>query len=159
MENVNVEMEKNEMYSAQYEAEQMAMAAAYEEAPVLDCIPEDEYIPTQEEVNDAILYDLRDNIQFMTEAQKSYLKTLVDEMMAATTPKERLYIEINDLLEKINKLDEFMRKRDENGIRLINKMGLTEAAVHLMGKQLELEKELNDVLVARYSIFDVKKGE
>ena len=95
----------------------------------------------------------------MSEAQKSYLKSIVDETMAATTPKERLYIEINDLLERINKLDAFMKKRDENGVRVIQKMGLTEAAIHLMSKQLELEKELNDVLVARYSIFDVKKGE
>jgi hypothetical protein len=36
-------------------------------------------------------------------------------------------------------------------------LGISEAGLLLMQKQLELEKELNDVLVARYSIFDFKK--
>ena len=152
-------MEKCELGQVAYENEQLAMKEVYDEVPEGVFADEDEYIPTQEEVCDAIIYDLRDNIQFMSEAQKAYLKSVVDEMMAAATPKERLYIEINDLLEKINKLDAFMRKRDEDGIRVIQKMGLTEAAVYLMQKQLETEKELNDILVARYSIFDVKKGE
>ena len=86
------------------------------------------------------------------------------EMDVATALLKERYalskvISDNDLLERINKLDAFMKKRDENGVRVIQKMGLTEAAIHLMSRQLELEKELNDVLVARYSIFDVKKGE
>lgn len=157
--NEELATEQCELGQAVYENEQSAMKETCDEVPEGVFADEDEYIPTQEEICDAIIYDLRDNVQFMSEAQKSYLKSMVDETMAATTPKERLYIEINDLLERINKLDAFMKKRDENGVRVIQKMGLTEAAIHLMSRQLELEKELNDVLVARYSIFDVKKGE
>lgn len=169
--NEELAAEQCELGQIEYEASYaVSHAIADESEPpitkeVYDEVPEgvftdgDKYIPTQEEVCDAIIYDLRDNVQFMSEAQKAYLKSVVDEMMAAATPKERLYIEINDLLERINKLDAFMKKRDENGIRVIQKMGLTEAAIHLMSKQLECEKELNDILVARYSIFDVKKGE
>lgn len=157
--NEELAMEQCELGQASYENEQLTMEGVCDEVPDERLIDEDDYIPTQEEVCDAIIYDLKDNIQFMSEAQKAYLKSMVDEMMKATTPKERLYIEINDLLERINKLDAFMKKRDENGVRVIQKMGLTEAAIHLMGRQLELEKELNDILVARYSIFDVKKGE
>lgn len=157
--NEELAMEKCELGQTSYENEQLTMEGVCDKVPDERLIDEDDYIPTQEEVCDAIIYDLKDNIQFMSEAQKAYLKSMVDEMMKATTPKERLYIEINDLLERINKLDAFMKKRDENGVRVIQKMGLTEAAIHLMGRQLELEKELNDILVARYSIFDVKKGE
>lgn len=157
--NEELAMEKCELGQASYENEQLAMEGVCDKVPEKGLIDEDDYIPTQEEVCDAIIYDLKDNIQFMSEAQKAYLKSMVDEMMKAATPKERLYIEINNLLERINKLDAFMKKRDENGVRVIQKMGLTEAAIHLMGRQLELEKELNDILVARYSIFDVKKGE
>lgn len=157
--NEELAMEKCELGEVAYESEQLAMKEVCDEVPEGVFADEDEYIPTQEEVCDAIIYDLKDNVQFMSEAQKAYLKSVVDEMMAAATPKERLYIEINDLLERINKLDAFMRKRDEDGIRVTQKMGLTEAAVYLMQKQLETEKELNDILVARYSIFDVKKGE
>lgn len=157
--NEELAMEQCELGQAAYESEQLAMEEVNDEIPDGVFTDEDEYLPTQEEICDAIIYDLRDNIQFMSEAQKAYLKSVVDEMMAAATPKERLYIEISDLLGKIDKLDAFMRKRDEDGIRVTQKMGLTEAAVYLMQKQLETEKELNDILVARYSIFDVKKGE
>jgi hypothetical protein len=153
-------MEYNELQAQAYEEEQKAMMEvqqAYEsgEIPVE---PED-YIPTQEEVNDALLYDIKDNIGTMSDAQKGFLKQLVDETMAASTPKERLYNEILDLQDRIGKLDEFMRKRNEDGIRLTTVLGISEAGLLLMQKQLELEKELNDILVARYSIFDFKKGE
>lgn len=151
-------MEYNELKAQAYEEREKAMMEiqqAYESGEVE---PED-YIPTQEEVNDALLYDVRDNIGTMSDAQKGFLKQLVDETMAASTPKERLYNEILELQDKIGKLDEFMRKRNEDGVRMTTVLGITEAGLLLMQKQLELEKELNDVLVARYSIFDFKKGE
>lgn len=151
-------MEYNELQAQAYEERERAMMEiqqAYESGEVE---PED-YIPTQEEVNDALLYDVRDNIGTMSDAQKGFLKQLVDETMAASTPKERLYNEILELQDRIGKLDEFMRKRNEDGVRMTTVLGITEAGLLLMQKQLELEKELNDVLVARYSIFDFKKGE
>ena len=153
-------MEYNELQAQAYEEEQKAMMEvqqAYEsgEVPVE---PED-YIPTQEEINDALLYDIKDNIGTMSDAQRGFLKQLVDETMAASTPKERLYNEILELQERISKLDEFMRKRNADGVRMTTVLGISEAGLLLMQKQLELEKELNDVLVARYSIFDFKKGE
>ena len=151
-------MEYNELQAQVYEERQKAMMEiqqAYESGEVE---PED-YIPTQEEVNDALLYDVRDNISTMSDAQKGFLKQLVDETMAASTPKERLYNEILELQDRIGKLDEFMRKRNEDGVRMTTVLGITEAGLLLMQKQLELEKELNDILVARYSIFDFKKGE
>ena len=114
--------------------------------------------PTQQEINDALCYHLKDYLPTMSDAQKSYIKELVDEALAGGTAKERLYNEIIDLQTKIQKLEDFMRKRNLDGIRLTQELGLTEAALHLMSKQLELEKELNDILVARYSIFDVKKS-
>lgn len=129
------------------------------EEMIPDELDQEEYIPTQEEVCDAILYDVRDNMDKMSDAQKAYLKSLVDEALQAGTAKERLYTEINDLQVKIEKLDSFLRKRDEDGVRMTVKLQLTEAQVWLMNKQLELEKDLNDVLVARYSIYDYKKGE
>ena len=153
-------MEYNEIHSKEYEEEQMAIAE-YQEACDSGEIPvePEDYIPTQEEVNDALLYDLRDNVGTMSDAQKGFLKQLIDEVMAAATPKERLYNEILELQGRIGKLDEFMRKRNEDGIRLTSVLGISEAGLLLMQKQLELEKELNDILVARYSIFDFKKGE
>ena len=152
-------MEYNELQAQAYEEEQKAMMEiqqAYESGEVPEL---EEYIPTQEEVNDALLYDIKDNIGTMSDAQKGFLKQLVDETMAASTPKERLYNEILELQAKIEKLDEFMRKRNEDGVRVTTVLGISEAGLLLMQKQLELEKELNDVLVARYSIFDFKKGE
>lgn len=151
-------MEYNEMQAQAYEEKQKAMMEvqqAYESGE----IELEDYIPTQEEINDALLYDVRDNIGTMSDAQKGFLKQLVDETMAASTPKERLYNEILELQDRISKLDEFMRKRNEDGIRMTTVLGISEAGLLLMQKQLELEKELNDVLVARYSIFDFKKGE
>ena len=151
-------MEYNELQAQAYEEEQKAMMEvqqAYESGEISE--PED-YIPTQEEVNDALLYDIKDNIGTMSDAQKGFLKQLVDETMAASTPKERLYNEILELQARIGKLDEFMRKRNEDGIRMTTVLGISEAGLLLMQKQLELEKELNDILVARYSIFDFKKG-
>jgi chromosome segregation ATPase len=155
---MNNNMEYNEIHAKEYEEEQMAIAevqAAYDEAPA----DLEDYIPTQEEINDALLYDIRDNIGTMSDAQKGYLKQLVDETMAASTPKERLYNEILELQDRISKLDEFMRKRNEDGVRLTQALRISEAGLLLMQMQLEKEKELNDILVARYSIFDVKKGE
>jgi hypothetical protein len=153
-------MEYNELRAQAYEEEQKAMMEIMQhyESGEVPVEPED-YIPTQEEINDALLYDIKDNIGTMSDAQKGFLKQLVDETMAASTPKERLYNEILDLQAKIEKLDEFMRKRNEDGIRITTVLGISEAGLLLMQKQLELEKELNDVLVARYSIFDFKKGE
>lgn len=153
-------MEYNELQAKAYEEEQEAMKEvqkAYEsgEIPVK---PED-YVPTQEEINDALLYDIKDKIGTMSDAQKGFLKQLVDDVMSASTPRERLYNEILELQSRIGKLDEFMRKRNEDGIRMTTVLGISEAGLFLMQKQLELEKELNDVLVARYSIFDFKKGE
>ena len=151
-------MEYNELQAQAYKEEQKAMMEiqqAYESGEISEL---EDYIPTQEEVNDALLYDIKDNIGTMSDAQKGFLKQLVDEAMAASTPKERLYNEILELQERIGKLDEFMRKRNEDGIRMTTVLGISEAGLLLMQKQLELEKELNDILVARYSIFDFKKG-
>lgn len=119
----------------------------------------EEYIPTQEEICDAIIYDLADNIGYMSEAQKSEVLKIARETEAALTPKERLYNEIVELQDRIQKLEAFIKKRDEDGVRMTEKLKITEAGLHLMFKQLELMKELNDVLVSRYSIFDFKKGE
>ena len=151
-------MENTELKEEVIEMPEMEAEVCYED-PELSCVSDNEYIPSQEEICDSILYNLRDNLSYLSSAQKSYLKSLCDDMMAEATPKERLYVEINELLGRIEKLDAFMRKRDEDGVRMTQKLKLTDAAVYLMNKQLELEKELNDVLVARYSIFDVKKGE
>lgn len=156
----NNNMEYNELQAKAYEEEQEAMIEvqkAYESGEI-PMKPED-YVPTQEEINDALLYNIKDNIGTMSDAQKGFLKQLVDEAMAASTPKERLYNEILELQARIGKLDEFMRKRNEDGVRMTTVLGISEAGLLLMQKQLELEKELNDVLVARYSIFDFKKGE
>ena len=150
-------VEYNELCAEKYEMEQEAMLEVEREYSDVMVDP-DEYIPTKEEVIDALLFEVRDELEFMSDAQKSYLKSVVDGAFAAATPKERLYNEIIDLQDKIAKLDEFMRKRNEDGVRLTTALGISEAGLYLMQKQLELEKELNDILVARYSIFDVKKN-
>jgi hypothetical protein len=152
-------MEYNEIQSQAYEEEQKAMMEiqqAYESGEISEA---EDYVPTQEEINDALLYDIKDNIGTMSDAQKGFLKELIDDVMAASTPKERLYNEILELQARIEKLDEFMRKRNEDGIRMTTVLGISEAGLLLMQKQLELEKELNDVLVTRYSIFDFKTHE
>ena len=152
-------MEYNEIQSQAYEEEQKAMMEIMQHYESGEVPEAEDYIPTQEEINDALLYDIKDSIGTMSDAQKGFLKQLVDETMAASTPKERLYNEILELQERISKLDEFMRKRNADGVRMTTVLGISEAGLLLMQKQLELEKELNDVLVARYSIFDFKKGE
>ena len=153
-------MEYNELQAQAYEEEQkavMEIQQAYESGEIP--VESEDYVPTQEEINDALLYDIKDNIGTMSDAQKGFLKQLVDQTMAASTPKECLYNEILELQDRISKLDEFMRKRNEDGIRMTTVLGISEAGLLLMQKQLELEKELNDILVARYSIFDFKKGD
>ena len=75
------------------------------------------------------------------------------------TPKERLYREITDLSEKIDKLESYLKRRNEDGVRLIVAAKLTDAQVYLLHKQLEVMNEYYNILCSRYSIFDVRKSE
>ena len=73
-----------------------------------------------------------------------------------STPKTRLANEIQDLANKIKKLESYLKGRNTDGVRLVVADRLTEAQVYLLGKQLEVMSEYYDILVSRYSIFDVK---
>lgn len=85
----------------------------------------------------------------------------VDEGLKAfdeqSTPKTRLEGEIRELSDKIDRLSGYLKRRDVDGVRLIVKDGLTDAAVYLLHHQLEVMQEYYNILCARYSIFDVKK--
>lgn len=100
----------------------------------------DENMPTQEEVDEGL--------------------AAFDESKGEdneTTPKERLYNEILNLGEKIDRLNRYLNGRDINGVRHIISDCLTDAQVYLLHKQLEVMNEYYNILCSRYSIFDVKK--
>ena len=75
----------------------------------------------------------------------------VNEAVAAFDPapktaKERLAVEIKDLSEKIDKLSSFLKRRNEDGVRVIVEQRLTDAAVYLLHHQLEVMQEYYNVL-------------
>ena len=76
-----------------------------------------------------------------------------------STPKDRLRHEIENLSEKIDKLNGYLRRRNEDGIRMTVVDKLTDAQVYLLNTQLEVMHQYYNILVARYSIFDVKSDE
>ena len=123
-----------------------------------EVLAEEEYIPSIEEVNNALMYDLRDKWFTFTVEQKEFVKNLVFDA-SQTTAKERLYQEAVELREKIDRLENFLRKRNEDGIKIIETLKLTEAAIYLLCEQLETMKKYYNILCARYSIFDVKSEE
>lgn len=82
------------------------------------------------------------------------------EKEAAETPsnvKTRLFDEIMDLGEKIDKLGRYLNGRNEDGVRHIIADRLTDAQVYLLHKQYDTMNEYYNILCSRYSIFDLKK--
>ena len=155
-------MEYYENHQAEYEE----MAAAEEEM-MRDSMAVDEFIPEAdpdsecevpvEQQNWGLLYHLRDTISTFNDEQFSLLSQLLKDTRKVNTPKARLYAEAEELGNKIEALDKFLRMRDmKTGERNVVLKGITDAQLFLMQKQLELEKELYNILVARYSVFDVR---
>ena len=99
------------------------------------------------------------NVEFVELTQEEVNEGLKTCDKDETTAKERLYNEIAQLSERIDKLAAYIRGRDENGIRNIIKDDLTDAQVYLLNTQLETMHQYYNILVARYSIFDVRRGE
>ena len=112
-----------------------------------------------EEQNWALLGQLGDAVDLgtLTVEQKDLLKRMADSLFEASTAKERLYNEAMALSDKIEKLNSFLKQRDADGVRVVTK--LPGAQIYLLNKQLEVMEEYNNILVARYSVFDVKRGE
>jgi hypothetical protein len=123
-------------------------------AEELDAVSNEEPL-TQNEMNNGFIYNIRDNISTFTGEQLAELEGIISDA-ENTTAKTRLYAEAYALVERIEKLESFLKRRNEDGVKLVDAMGLTSAQVLLMTKQVELEKKLYDVLVARLSIFDVR---
>ena len=116
-----------------------------------------EHEVTLSEQNWGLLYNLRDAISTFDEAQLSTLTQLIKDTRKANLPKARLYAEAETLFKNIESLDKFLRRIDmKTGEHVTTIMGITDAQVYLMRDQLELERKLYNVLVARYSIFDAR---
>lgn len=144
-------MEYYENHQKEYEEQQQVLAETTEGAIFTD----DPVESSAEELHDALIFELRDAFPLFTAEQKELVKQIVFE--ENTTPKERVYSEAAELRDKIDKLETFLRKRNLDGIKIIEEMKLTDAAVYLLYKQLDAMKEYYNILCARYSIFDTRK--
>ncbi len=132
----NMGIEYYEAHDKEYEEMQEALAEAMEKAEAEK--------PTQEEIDEGLKrFDEIDR-----------------EKEAAETPsnaKTRLFDEIMDLSEKIDKLGHYLNGRNSDGVRYIIVDRLTDAQVYLLHKQYDTMNEYYNILCSRYSIFDIKR--
>ena len=119
-----------------------------------------EEVVTQDDINWSAIYGLRDNFDTFNDEQMGTLKALIAEHETADTPKARLFAEAAEVYERVEKLRAFLNKRDmTTGNKVVELMGLTEGQIYLMHKQLDAMMEYHDILCARISIFDARKGQ
>ena len=132
---MSMTMEYYENHQKEYEEQQRALAEATEGTIFAD----DPVESSTEELHNALIFELRDAFPLFTAEQKELVKQIVFE--ENTTPKERVCSEAAELRDKIDKLETFLRKRNLDGIKIIEEMKLTDAAVYLLYKQLDAMKE------------------
>ena len=132
-------------------------------------VAEDEDMPTAEEITeafpkekecccsnvDALIKKLSEKVGELSVDNILSLRSVIEEYeQKHVSAKDRVYNEAIDLGTKIDKLERFIVKRNIDGIKQIEAMKLTEAAKYLLYEQLDTQKKLYNILVARYSIFD-----
>ena len=139
-------MEYCENHQKEYEEQQAAMEEIIAEEPTAISVEEENY---------ALICDLRDRYSTFTPEQIESVKQIALE--GPESPKDRLYVEALELKDKIDKLDAFLRKRNVDGVKIIEELKLTDAAIYLLYKQFDVMKEYYNILCARYSVFDIKK--
>lgn len=100
--------------------------------------------PTQEEIDEGL--KRFDEIDRKKEAVET-----------PSSAKTRLFDEIMDLSEKIDKLGHYLNGRNSDGVRYIIADRLTDAQVYLLHKQYDTMNEYYNILCSRYSIFDIRK--
>ena len=118
---------------------------------------EKEYLEEQQGLNE-VNHTENEEVQEGAELTAEEVKEGLEAFDEQSTPKSRLKTEIEELGTKIDKLHHFLNKRNEDGIRLTVALGFTEAQIFLMHEQVKVMEQYYNILVSRYSIFDVRVG-
>lgn len=118
-----------------------------------------EEVVTQDDINWAAIYGVRDNIDTFSDEQMGILKAIIKDNGREESAKARVYAEASTIYNNCERLKKFLNGWTKDGIRNVEAMRLTQAQQYLMHKQLELMQEYYNVLVARLSVWDVKVKE
>lgn len=112
---------------------------------------------TQEDINAALVADLRDGIDLLSDEEKKDILEVVKSSLLCT-PKERAIQEAEDLSKKIDALHSYLKGYNPDGVRHTKADGLPDATVYLLQEQEKAMVTYYNCLVARLSIWGVKKN-
>lgn len=111
---------------------------------------------TQEDINAALVADLKDGVNLLSDEEKRDVLEVVKGSLLRT-PKDRVIQEAADLSKKIDALHKYLKGYNSDGIRYIAADELPDATVYLLQEQEKAMVTYYNCLVARLSIWGTKK--
>lgn len=111
---------------------------------------------TQEDINAALVADLKDGVNFLSDEEKREILEIVKTSLLRT-PKDRAFQEADELSKKIDALHKYLKGYNVDGVRYIAADGLPDATVYLLQEQEKAMVTYYNCLVARLSIWGTKK--
>ena len=137
-----------EAHDKEYEEEMKAMNEYLADSS------EEEF--TQEDINAALVADLKNGVNFLSDEEKRDVLEVVKNSLLRT-PKDRVVQEAGDLSKKIDALHKYLKGYNSDGIRYVAADELPDAMVYLLQEQEKAMVTYYNCLVARLSIWGTKK--
>lgn len=110
----------------------------------------------QEDINAALVADLKEGVDFLSDEEKREVLEVVKSSLLRT-PKDRAILEAEDLSKKIDALHKYLKGYNSDGIRYVAADELPDATVYLLQEQEKAMVTYYNCLVARLSIWETKK--
>lgn len=111
---------------------------------------------TQEDINAALVADLKDGVNLLSDEEKREVLEVMKNSLLRT-PKDRVIQEAGELSQKIDALHKYLKGYNSDGIRYIVADELPDATVYLLQEQEKAMVTYYNCLVARLSIWGTKK--
>lgn len=112
---------------------------------------------TQEDINAALVADLKNRVDLLSDEEKKEVLEVVKNSLLRT-PKDRSVQEADELGKKIDELHKYLKGYNVDGVRYIAADGLPDATIYLLQEQEKAMVTYYNCLVARLSIWGIKKN-